>query len=205
MTKINIRKFNADDLENVLNLLGEHVFVKSKRKAGFRRRLLLSYTLSLPFSLLDEDTFMGSIAETDDKLIIGTVFVRRFPFGKGWVLGPIGLHPNSRGSGIATRLMNFTMEQLRRRKAKWTILSVETGNIQARKFFEKSNFKYFGSVFMDHDKARKYVQMFTLVYGYLQNTIFKIGKYPVEKKRAHSNQKLRTNRIRTWHIMLKEL
>ena len=205
MTKINIRKLNADDLENVLNLLAEYLIVKSKRKSGFRRRLLLSYTLSLPFSLLGEDTFMGSIAETDDKLIIGTVFTRRFPLGKGWVLGPIGLHPNSRGSGIATRLMNFTMEQLRRRKAKWTILSVETSNIQARKFFEKSNFKYFGPIFMDHDQARKYVQMFTLILGYLQNSFSKNAKYLLETKIAHLNQKLRTNRIRTWRIMLKEL
>jgi ribosomal protein S18 acetylase RimI-like enzyme len=202
---INIRKLNSEDLENVLNLFYLYAKINWKRKSGFRRRLFLSSVLGAPFSWLGEDTFIGSIAEKDDEHISGSVLARRFPFGKSWVIGPVVIHPNSRGSGIATRMMNFTVEQLRSRKAKLAILSVGTSNIKARRFFEKSGFKYFGPVLMDHYQARKYAQRFTLISGYLQNTVYKIGQYPLRTKIAHSNQKLRTNRIRTWHIMLREL
>ena len=160
---INIRKLNSEDLENVLNLFYLYAKINWKRKSGFRRRLFLSSVLGAPFSWLGEDTFIGSIAEKDDEHIIGSVLARRFPFGKSWVIGPVVIHPNSRGSGIATRMMNFTVEQLRSRKAKLAILSVGTSNIKARRFFEKSGFKYFGPVLMDHYQARKYAQRFTLI------------------------------------------
>ena len=203
---INIRKLNSEDLENVLNLFYGYAKINWKRKSGFRRRLLLSSVLSAPFSWLGEDTFIGAIAEKDDEHIIGTVLARRFPFGKSWVIGPVVLRPSFGGSGIATRMMDFTIEQLKRRKANLAILSVGTGNIKARKFFEKSGFKYFGPVLMDHYEARKYAQRFTLISGYFQHTVYKIGKYPLRTEISHSKQKKRTtNRIRTWHIMLREL
>ena len=203
---INIRKFNSEDLENVLNLFYGYSKINLDRKSGFRRRLLLSSVLSAPFSWLGEDTFIGAIAEKDDEHIIGTVLARRFPFGKSWVIGPVVLRPSFRGSGIATRMMDFTIEQLKRRKAKLAILSVGTGNIKARKFFEKSGFKYFGPVLMDHYEARKYAQRFTIISGYLQQTVYKIGQHPLGTEISHSKQKQRTtNRIRTWHIMLREL
>jgi len=205
MTKINIRKLISEDLENVLNLFYRHARMKKKRRLGFRRRILLSYILGAVLNWLGEDIFIGSIAETDNRHIIGAVFARRFPFRKSWVLGPVFLHPNSRGSGIATHLMNFTVEQLRRKKAKLAILSVGKNNIQARRFFEKSDFKYLGPVFEDHDEARKYIQKFTLISGYLQSINHKIGRYALEIKIANSNQKPRRNRTRLWCIMLRKL
>lgn len=203
---INIRKFNSsEDLENVLNLFYGYSKINRKRKSGFRRRLLLSSVLGAPFSWLGEDTFIGSIAEKDDEHIVGTVLARRFPFGKSWVIGPVVLAPGSRGSGIATHMMNFTVEQLRRRKAKFAILSVGTGNIEARRFFEKSGFKYFGPALMDHFEARKHVQMFTLISGYLRNIVYNIGQYPLRTEIFNSNKERRTNKIRTWHLMLRKL
>ena len=205
MTTIKIRRFDSDDLAKVLNLLIRYLDVDWKRKSGFRRRFLLGYILSVPFNLLGKDTFVGAIAETNDDHIIGAVIARRFPFGKSWVLGPVILHPNSRGSGIATRMMNFTLKELTMKKANLAVLSVGTNNIQARSFFEKLDFKYFGPVFMDHDQARKYVQIFALILGYFKNAIHKIPQYPLETKITHSDQKSRTNRMRTWHMMLREL
>lgn len=205
MTKMNIRELNARDLKNLLDLFTRYVNVANRRALGFRRRLLLSFVSGVPFGLLGQDTFMGSIAETDDGLIIGAVFARRFPFGKSWVLGPVVVHPSFRGSGIATGIMNFAVEHLRRRKAKRAILSVSTSNVQARRFFEKSDFEYLGPVFMDHDQARKYVQVFTLISGYLQRTDYQIEQYPLRTRIVHSHEKPRTNGIGTWHIMLREL
>jgi ribosomal protein S18 acetylase RimI-like enzyme len=204
MAKINIRKLNSEDLENVLNLFNRHARITKKRRLGFRRRILFSYILGTVLNRLGEDIFIGSIAETANRHMIGTVFARRFPFGKSWVIGPVFLHPSSRGSDIATHLMNFTVEQLRMKKAKLAILSVGKNNIQARRFFEKYYFKYFGPVFEDHDEARKYVRKFTLVSGYLQSINDKMGRYALETKIANSNQKPRRNQIRSWFIMVRK-
>ena len=172
------------------------------------KHLHFHYILNVPLSLFGLDTFIGSVAQAGEENIVGAIIARRFPLGKSWVIGPVVVHPKFRGSGIATRMMNFTVEHLRRKKAKWTVLSVETSNIQARRFFEKSDFEYLEPVFMNHDQARKYVQMFTLISGYLQNTTCKIEQYPPQTKIAFqgdSDQKLRTNGTRTWRIMLREL
>jgi len=203
--KIDIRRPNSDDLKNVLTFFATHVNVAKKRESGFNRRLLLSYIFNELFSFLGEDTFTGSLAETKYGQVIGTIFVRRFPFGKSWILGPIAVHPNFRGSDLATHMMTFTMKLLRKKKARLAILSVQTSNIQARKFFEKSDFRYLEPVFANHEQARKYVQMFTLISGYFRNTRYSIEQYPMQTRIAHSDKKPEANRSRTWCIMLRTL
>ena len=204
MTKIEIRKLNANDLRTVLDLFARHIKVEADRMPAFRRRLFLSCMSGMPFGLLGEDILIGSVAETDNGHIIGTILARRFPFGKSWIIGPVFVHPNFRGSDTATGMMKFTVGHLRRKKARWAILSVATNNIQARRVFEKSKFEYLGPVFTNHDQARKYVQMLTLISGYLQNTD-NIKQYPLQTKIAPSDRKPETNRLRTWHIMLRQL
>lgn len=191
MKKINIRKFNADDLQNVLDLFAKHINVANKRESAFRRRFFLSYIYGMPFSLVGEDIFMGSVAENTNEQIIGTIFARRFPFAKSWIIGPVVAHRSFRGSGIALNLMEHTIDHLRRKNAKRAILSVETRNIRARRFFEKCGFKYLGVAFADHELARKYVQKLALTSGHSQTRITHI--YHEEGKN------------RTWQIMLREL
>ncbi len=203
MKKINIRKFNADDLQDVLDLLAKHMSVADRRKSAFRRRFLLSYIYGTPFSLLGEDTLMGSVAENTNGYIIGAIFARRFPFKKSWIIGPVVAHRSFRGSGIALSLMDFVINHLRRKKAKRAILSVETRNIQARRFFEKCGFKYLGSAFTDHELARKYVQKLTLIPDYLQNTSCDTEEHPLQNRITHIGHKEGKNR--TWQIMLREL
>ncbi len=154
---------------------------------------------------MSEDIFIGSLAETNDEQIIGTVLARRFPFGKSWIIGPVVVHPNHRSSGIATNMMNFTVEHLKSKKANRAILSVETRNIKARRFFERSGFEYLASVFIDHDEARKYVQILTLISGYLPNNSGKIEIYPRHSKISVSNQESKKTKIRTWNIMMRKL
>lgn len=199
-----IRKFKTGDLKNVLNLFSQHMKVAKERKTAFRRRLLVSCISDKPFSLLAEDTFVGSVAENSNGHIIGTVLARRFPFGKSWVIGPMVVHSSFRGSGIAVKMMDFAIRHLKRKKAKWAILSVETSNIQARTFFEKCGFEYLGSIFTDHELARKYVQALTLISGYFTNISHEVEQHP-QTETAHLDQSPRTNGIRTWRIMLRRL
>jgi len=203
--KIKIRKPNSNDLNNVLTFYATHVNVAQERKSGFRRRLLLSYIFSEPFSFLGEDTFTGSLAETKSGHVIGTIFARRFPFGKSWILGPIAVHSNLRGSGLATHMMTFTVKLLKKKKARLAILSVQTSNIQARKFFEKSDFRYLETVFANHEQARKYVRMFTLISGYFRNSTYKVKQHPLQTGIGHSDHKPEANRSKTWCIMLRTL
>lgn len=204
MTNIMIRRLNTDDLEDLLKLLAVHTNMTDKRKTGFRRRLLLSRISSKPFGFVREDIFTGAIAQADEEQIIGTAFARRFPFGKSWVIGPVVVHSNHRSSGIATSMMNFTVELLKRKKAEHAILSVETRNIGARRFFERSGFKYLAPVFKDHDQARNYVQMLTLISGYLRASS-KTQIYPPRRETSFSDQESKKSRTRTWNIMMRKL
>lgn len=196
--------FDAYDLRNVLNFFANYIKVAYERIVGFRRRFLWSYISGKPFGLLGQDTFIGSIAEKDTQ-VIGAIFARRFPFSKSWIIGPVVVHPKFRGLGVATSLMNSIVKDLRRKKAKWAILSVETGNVQARRFFERSQFKDLGIVFMNHDQARKYVQMFTMSSGYFQNAKIKIKQYTNRTNITRPDKKLRKNEGKTWQVMLREL
>lgn len=202
---IKIRKPNLSDLKNVLTFYATHVNVAQERKSGFRRRLLLSYIFSEPFSFLGKDTFTGSLAETKYGQVIGTILARRFPFGKSWILGPIALHSDFRGSGLATHMMTFTVRLLKKKKARMAILSVQTSNTQARKFFEKSDFRYLETVFTNHEQARKYVRMFTLISGYFRNSTYKTKQHPLQTRIGHSDQKPEANLSKTWCIMLKTI
>jgi len=204
MNEICVRTFYGYDLKNVLNLFSKYVKVAHERIKGYKRRLLWSYILSQPFSLIGQDTLRGSIAETNNQAI-GAIFARRFPFSKIWIIGPVVVHPKFRGSGVATSLMNSIIEDLRRRKAKLAILSVETDNVQARRFFEKSQFEDMGAVFANHDQVRKYVQIFTLSFGYFQNARIKTKPLSNSVRTTSLNKKSGKNKEKTWRIMLREL
>lgn len=203
--RIRIRKLDLSDLENVMTFCATHINVAQERKSGFRRRLFLSYVFSEPFSLLGEDTFTGSLAETKNGQVIGTILARRFPFGKSWILGPIALHSDFRGSGLATDMMTFTVRLLRKKKAKLAILSVQTSNMKARKFFEKSDFRYLESVFTNHEQARRYVRVFTLISGCFRNPAYETKQRPPQARMDHSDQKQEANTSKTWCIMLKTI
>lgn len=203
MTKIRVRKLKTADLMTVLDLFDKHIEVEHERKSAFKRRLLLSFFLSKPFDFLRIQTFIGSIAETNSNLLIGAIFARRFPFGKSWIIGPVVARRSFRGSGIALNLMDFAIDHLSRKNAKRAILSVETSNIQARRFFEKCGFRYLRSAFTNHELARKCVQQLTLSSGCLQNTSWDIEQSSLQNNVTHIDYEEEKNR--TWLIMLREL
>lgn len=201
--RINIRKVNANDLKAVLNLFARHMNIERERISAFRKRSLLSYILSVPFGLLGEDTFIGSIAETDDGHIVSAVFARRFPFGKSWIIGPVVCHVDFRHLGITTHMMNWVMKYLREKKTKSVIVSVERSNIGGIRFFKKFGFKYLEPVFDNHERARNYVRTIALIHGYLRNPSYKIERCPPPRARANFDLP-RIRKTRMWCVMLKE-
>ena len=194
--------FNTADFKNTSILFARNISIESERRLAFRIRLLLSYTLSKPFNFFKINTFVGPIAQINNRHIIGAIFARRFPLGKTWILGPIAVHPNFRRLNIATQTMNLLLKYLKEKKAKSVILSIERDNIAARRFFEKLNFKYLEPIFDDHDKARNYVLTTTLVHDYIRNQSYRIKQYP-SRRRCPDLQ--RTKKTRIWYIMSKRL
>ena len=201
VAKIRVRKFYANDLNNVLNLFIENLGLSYDTTQKFKKRFLFSYILSLVFSLLGLDTFIGSVAQADDGNIVGAIITRRFPLGKNWVLGPVAVHTNFRNLGIATRMMDLIMRLLREKKAKVAIVSVKRDNIQGRIFFEKFDFKYLEPIFSSREKAHNYARIIALIHGYLRNPSYKIEQYPSRRRNASLP---RIKKIRMWYIMLKE-
>ena len=205
MAGIVVRKLHMDDLSDVLGLLSEHMFhikpIDRSAPQRLTKRLHFHYILSVPFSLFGSDTFIGSVAQAGEGNIVGAIIARRFPLGKSWVIGPVVVHKNFRRLDVATHMMNFVMKCLREKKAKSAMLSVERDNVPGRSFFEKFGFKYLEPIFSDHDRARNYARMTTLIHGYLRNPSYKTAQYPLRR----GNNMPQTKKTRMWHIMIKEL
>lgn len=204
---VKIRSLHADDLGMLLALFKEHLFYKKQDRSVDRsspqrltKQLYFHYILNVPLSLLGLDTFVGLVAQTDHGKIVGAIIARRFPLAKSWIIGPVVCHANFRHLGIATRMMNFIMKHLRKKKAKSAILSVERSNTLGRRFFRKFDFKYLEPTFDDHDRARNYVRTIALIHGYLRNLSYKTEQRPWRRRRDTELSGIR----KMWYVMLKE-
>jgi len=207
--RIVVRKFHIDDLDQLLDLLSEHMFhIKPDRSIDrstpqrHTKNLHLHYILNVPLGYLGLDTFIGSVAQAGEENIVGAIIARRFPLGKIWVIGPVVVHTNFRRLDTATHMMNFLMKCLREKKAKSAMLSVERDNVTGRSFFEKFGFKYLEPNFSDHDKARNYTRTTALVHGYLRNPSYKAGQYPSRRRNVDLPE---IDKTRMWYIMLKKI
>ena len=68
----------------------------------------------------DADDLDGFIA-TEDKQIIGSIFFSRLTFQQvvnAFLLSPVAIHPEYQGKGIGQRLINFGIEQLKKKSVK---------------------------------------------------------------------------------------
>jgi ribosomal-protein-alanine N-acetyltransferase len=53
----------------------------------------------------------------------------------------IGVHPDSRRSGVATRLMQHTIDEAKAKRSLFVTLEVRRTNLQARRLYRKLNFE----------------------------------------------------------------
>lgn len=194
MARIIFRKLHINDFDKSLDLFNGNLFHINPTTLYFH------YILDVALSLFGSDTFIGSVAQTRERKIVGTIIARRYPLGKSWVIGPVLVHSKFRNLGIGTHMMNSVMKRLREKKAKSVILSVERDNVAGRSFFEKFGFRYLEPVFTNHDRARNYARTTALIQGYRQNPSCKITQYSSRRKKDFSQ----IEKTRMWHIMLKE-
>lgn len=207
MNKIYLRNFKKNDLREFLGLFFRYMCSSSgkcARSSGFYYLFIVSFFVGKLLRFFGQDLFFGLVSVTCNDNVVGGVIARRFPFCRIWIVGPVIVDPKFRRMGIGVRMMQSMFERLKK-EAKYLVMSIETSNIQGRRFFEKFHFDYLEIFFDNHNRARKYVRRLALVSGYFAGNHFKnfqtIGQMqPLQQKREKDMKQ-----IRTWQIMFTDL
>jgi len=203
------RSLNANDLNKLAKLFRTHLFHLEQDKSVDRssperivKRLYFNYILSIPLNFIGLNIFISFVAQRNDGEIIGSITARRYPLARSWIVGPIVCHKKYRNQGIATNLMNLTLEYLKGKKAANVLVSTEKENEKGLRFFQRLGFKYINQVFLNHQEARNYVRQFSITHGYLL-------KYSGKIQLIHSmrtKHALRpTKETKMWYILLKTI
>lgn len=76
--------------------------------------------------------------------VLGNVSLRRALGWGGFFIGNVAVHPDWRGRGIASALMEAALEAISVRGGRWVGLEVRTDNQVARRFYERLGFREVG-------------------------------------------------------------
>ena len=179
MAKINIRKLHANDLSELPALWSKHLMGPGAYEVDLSfttpdawaqkvsKRLYIQYIFDRPLSILGLETYVCAVAQVENGEIVGTIVARRMhPFAKTWELADVVVHTNYRRLGIATYMMNFVMNHLKKKKAKLITLTVERGTV-AKGLYEKFDFKCSESFF--------------ILYRNLRNLSYRIERHPFRR------------------------
>jgi len=140
------------DLRPLADLI-ELVFVDSmdeNGRAAIREMRYLSkmgYGLNL-ISRLNELALgisLGFIYIADGKLVGNvSIYPAGYPkdMGESWIIANVGVHPDYQRRGIAYRLMEASLDMIRKRNGKQAILQVNYDNIGAQRLYEQLGFIY---------------------------------------------------------------
>jgi ribosomal protein S18 acetylase RimI-like enzyme len=118
----------------------------SAADAPAMRRLWEEFTAEATFAPYPGSPFepalltdhVALVAEDEDEPV-GTVYANLSSPGFGFVFG-LYTRPGRRRRGVATALMRAVAEVVRDRGAAYVVLSVDTPNEQARRFYERLGF-----------------------------------------------------------------
>lgn len=86
---------------------------------------------------------LGYVWIADHKLVGNvSVYPAQWPgdSGKVWIIANVGVHPDYQRQGIATRLMQASMEMIRQRGGQIAVLQVDAHNDTARRIYERLGF-----------------------------------------------------------------
>lgn len=61
--------------------------------------------------------------------------------GSAWIIANVGVHPDFRGRGIASRLMRAAMDLIRQRGGTAAVLQVDADNLIARRLYQRLGFR----------------------------------------------------------------
>lgn len=77
--------------------------------------------------------------------IVGNISLRRALVGRGFFIGNVAVHPNWRGRGIASALIEAALEVIATQGGRWVGLEVDADNRVARRLYERRGFQEVGS------------------------------------------------------------
>lgn len=87
---------------------------------------------------------LGFVWIEDGRLVGNTsVYPTNLPTGHGWIIANVAVHPDYRGRGIATRLVQASLDMIRQRRGGRTspaILQVEADNAAAQHIYTRLGF-----------------------------------------------------------------
>ena len=166
MEKIIIRRLKGKDIEKIPTLYSKHLYHHGAYQVRLSltkpstwaktvcKRLYIQYIFDTPLRVLGLETLICATAEINNGEIIGTAVARRkHPLAKTWRLGPVVVHDEYRGLGIATRMINLIFEQLKARKTKELILIVNKYSI-AKRLFKTLGFKSLGQLYVTYSRIQ---------------------------------------------------
>lgn len=145
-----IRAFDPfRDLERVVDLIdvafgdgldpaGRATLARMRRLA--RRGPLLQWG----WALLGRATVAPGLVWVEDGRLVGNVSLRRARKRGGYLIGNVVVHPEWRGQGVASALMEAAIDRLSRRGAHWVGLEVRDDNGVARRLYEGFGFREVG-------------------------------------------------------------
>lgn len=108
-------------------------------RLGFALKLLsgmneMTLGLSLGYVWVADNRVVGNVS----------IYPANYPYdlGSAWIIANVGTHPDFRGRGIASQLMQASMDMIRRRGGRYAILQVDADNVVARNLYERLGFAY---------------------------------------------------------------
>ncbi len=144
-----IRDFRKEDLEGYLQCL-EKSFVEEFQVMGLdpdfwrktvHRRFKLSGRIFFGFlRLMRREPFKLFVADANGR-VAGSAMTSLV--GQIGYIGNVMVHPNFRRKGIATKLMNTTLNYIKRRKLARAVLHVRSDNTPAKGLYSKLGFRKF--------------------------------------------------------------
>jgi ribosomal protein S18 acetylase RimI-like enzyme len=145
-----IRPFDPfSDLEQVVELIGiafgDRVDPAGKAMlAQMRRFARAGPLLQWLWAFLGRGAVAPGLVWVEGGQVVGNVSLRRARNYGGYLIGNVVVHPDWRGRGIATALMETAIRRLSKRRAPWIGLEVRADNDVARRLYEHLDFREVG-------------------------------------------------------------
>ena len=140
------------DLRPLADLI-ELVFADSMDQSGrsaIREMRYLSYMghglgLISRLNSLALGISLGYVYALDGQLVGNvSIYPADYPkdLGDAWILANVGVHPNYQRRGIAGRLVDASLDMIRKRKGRQVILQVNYDNLAAQRLYQRHGFIY---------------------------------------------------------------
>ena len=145
-----IRPFDPfQDLEPVVELIGvafgDRLDPSGKATlARMRRVARAGPLLQWLWAFLGRAAMAPGLVWVEDGRVVGNVSLRRARGYGGYLIGNVVVHPDWRGRGIATSLMEAALRRVSQRGAWWVGLEVRADNDPARSLYEGLDFREVG-------------------------------------------------------------